>query len=173
MLKNRFAMLSTNNFDMPFIFAAYRNGDLKIIGPQFESSTEYTLIEFTKVFLDHLTKNNLFCTTFFNVRDKVKPVGISLVWKRTRVVQVENLIWFHWASAREILGAAEHFYNTWRTLEYQGTGTFYKVLEFAQKKDEKFFDILVKKGVLEKVGEIDGIYINDIPCVFYVTKDVA
>lgn len=172
MAKNEFFFTKTSTHDLPFMWAAYKQGDLRALGGDFDTDTPRDSFEtFTENYLKVLSQNGVASFTLFldKGENKITPVGLVIVWIRGRILEVCDLIWFHWSSPRNIFEAAAHFYNVWRSSVHEETGKPYKVLEFAQKRDEKFFDALVRKGILDRVGTLDGIFDSDDQCVLYTT----
>jgi hypothetical protein len=172
MAKNEFFFTTTTTHDLPFMWAAYKNGDLLKTSPHFDPALKLNFEDFTTVFLDYLNTFGLICFTMFHDKGEntITPIGFAATWIRGRIVEIGDLVWFHWSSPRNILEAAINFYGTFRTTLHEPSGKTYKVLEFAQKKDEKFFDILVRKGILSRVGEFSDLYEKEDCVLFTTTK---
>lgn len=173
MAKNEFFFTATSTHDLPFMWVAYKQGDLLVASKTFDPADKLSFEEFTTAFLEYMNTYGLVCYTMFLDRggDTITPVGIAAVWVRGRILEIGDLIWFKWSSSRNVLESAVHFYDTWRNTFHEDSGKNYKILEFAQKKDEKFFEILVRKGILERVGTFNDLYEKE-DCVLYTTTPV-
>lgn len=91
-------------------------------------------------------------------------VGIGLFWLRDRCWQTENLIWFPWASTKNILASYVNFVNVMRNAEAD-SGKYF-ILEFAQEKDQKFFDTVCSYGVMRRAGTMYEFYKGGKACVY-------
>jgi hypothetical protein len=88
----------------------------------------------------------------------MKVIGFGTFWVRGRVIQTENFVWFDYASQRNILAATVNFLNEMRRSVHPDTGRKYVVLEFAEQKDEEFFNTICKYGVMRRTGTYMEIY---------------
>lgn len=159
----------TSDADMDAYYKAYTLGSFKEAGFVDSMTSEY----FPFYFAEHLKTLGCISVTFYTKIDGAElPVGVGIFWLRERIVQNENLIWFPWATPRNIIESSINYFDSFRKCSYRDTKEKYKILEFAQEKDVKFFDKLVSLGILDKVGEIPGIYANTLKCFLYVTKEV-
>jgi hypothetical protein len=162
----------TDKQDMTAYYKAYQLGALKLIHSDFDATTLMEKDEFETVFSLFVKQNNLLSVTFFGEKDEVEiPVGLALFWPRGRILEMTNMIWFPWASTRHVFLNSFNFFDGIRKTTHEASGKKYKILEFAESKDEKFFDKLVDMGVLEKVGKIDDLY-PDGKAILYITKGV-
>lgn len=162
--------LGTQEKDMVAYYKAHLLGAFDIIG----IPHGITLDEFRQCFADYLRAVGCTSVTFYTKVDGADlPVGVGIMWIRGRIIQNENLIWFPWASPRNILEGAINYFDTFRLCKESISGAYYKVLEFAQEKDVKFFDRLVQMGILERVGVINDLYLDKQECTLYVTKEVT
>jgi hypothetical protein len=175
MAKNEFFFTKTSTHDLPFMWAAYKNGDLTVASPMFNPKNNLSLEDFTTSYLEYLNTFGLTSFTLFLDKgdDVITPVGLAATWIRGRILEIGDLVWFHWSSPRNILEAAVHFYDTWRKSVHPESGKNFKILEFAQKKDEKFFEILVRKGILERVGSFSDLYENNDCILFTTVKEIG
>ncbi len=129
----------------------------------------YSFDEFAISFSSYLQKNNFISVTFF-ANNKI--IGTGQFWPRERILQIGDLTWFSNATSRQIFESCINFYDSIRKTIHIPSGKNYKILEFAHERDEKFFDRLAAASILERVGEIDGIY-PDSKSIFYVSKEVS
>ncbi len=162
----------TDKQDILAYYKAYQLGALKKIHDDFDPETLLSKEDFEILFSEFLRVNNLLSVTFFGFRDDIEvPIGVGLFWQRGRVLQLTNLIWFPWITSRQIFLSVYSFLDGVRKTVHSESKRFYKILEFAEKRDEKFFDRFVSMGVLEKIGQIEDLY-PDNRAVLYVTKKV-
>lgn len=91
------------------------------------------------------------------------PVGAVFAWVRGKVVQMGDMLWFPWASKRNILEASIIFFHEMRKQAV--------VLEFAQKKDEAFFSHIASYGIMRRVGHVHDIY-QDQPAILFQTRGI-
>jgi hypothetical protein len=162
MAKNEFFFTTTTTHDLPFMWVAYKNGDFKSANPDiFDPSKKLNLEDFTTAYLEYLSSHNLLSFTLFLDKGdkKITPIGNVIMWAVCgRMMILGDMVWFHWSNPRNILEASINFFDTWRKTQFEGTDQYYKIIEFARESDSKFFDILVRKGILEKGSNMLGIY---------------
>lgn len=99
-----------------------------------------------------------------STRGQREPVGMIFGWVRGRVIQVGGMVWFPWASKRNIFECAVKFFVE--------LGREFHVLDFAEMKDKVFFENIARHGILRKVGHMHGLY-PDGPAVLFETKDLG
>jgi hypothetical protein len=167
----------TQTKDIGAYYKAFKEGSFDILDlavAELRDNPKVGVQEFEILYSNYVNKNNLLSVSFF-VYDKEKNeerlVGCCLFWPRGRVLQVSNMIWFPWASKREVYESSMNFFETFRKTIETVSGRYYKILEFAEEKDSKFFDRLVSIGILERKCEIDGLY-PDGNAILYVTKEI-
>lgn len=141
---------------MPYLWAAYRKKALTM-HPIFEEDMDKD--EFLQAIASYLDANNLEAISFFAGED-LKAVGLGLLWVRGRVIQISDLIWYPWASKRQVIETFLNFINEIRSTTHPETGRKYMVLEFAREEDQAFFDYICKYGVMRRVGTSYEIYEN-------------
>lgn len=162
----------TSKDDIRAYYKAYQMGALKDFNPAFSPDESFSQKDFEILFSDYVNSNHLLTVTFFGFKDDVEiPVGFGAFRMRGRIVEVDGLLWFPWATQKQILLSAVNFYDTFRKVTHEASSRNFKVLEFARKRDEKFFEKMVTMGILQKVGTFDGFYHNE-DCVMYVTKEI-
>ena len=91
-----------------------------------------------------------------------RPIGIALANvppHSRRVVLLQEVYWYPWASTRAIRAAFAQF-----MLGLHRSGLV--VLEFSREKDEHFFDALQRDGVARKVGQVREMY-DEAQAVLY------
>lgn len=159
--------------DMTAYHKAYQLGAFEIVHQEdFSKENLYSKEQFEKVFAAFVANHGVLSVTFFGFKDDLElPIGVGIFWQRGRVLQLTNLVWFPWANTRQVFLSTFNFFDSFRQTIHSNTGRPYKILEFAEEKDERFFDRLADMGVLEKVGKLDGIY-PDGKAVLYATKEV-
>lgn len=160
--------------DLTAYYKAYQMGCFEKMHPCFSKKSLLEKEDFKNIFVDFALKNNLASVTFFSKtkeEDYHTPVGMGTFWPRGRVIQIENLIWFPWATTRQIFENTFNFYDGVRNTLHPETKMYMSLLEFAEEKDEHFFDKLVNLNVLQKVGKIDGLY-PDGKAVMYASKPI-
>jgi hypothetical protein len=168
MKKVRFS--GTKHEDLHAYYKAYLMGAFERM-PEINDNEGLSRDEFEFIFSTYVNINGLLTVTFFGFHDGVElPVGVGFFWPRGRILQISDLTWFPWATPRQIFENCMNYYDGVRKTTHTGTGKKYKILEFAHKRDEKFFDRLEKASILEKIGNIDGLY-PDGPAILYVTKE--
>ena len=157
--------------DMDAFYRAYRLGAFKAHYPNLPKGL--TFEEFSKGFEILCVTGNLTPVTFLAFEENAFiPVGAGFLWVRGRAIQNENLIWFPWATPRNVYESVLNYFDLFRRLIDPVTKRNLFILEFANEKDEKFFDRMVALGVLQKVGKIPDVYENGENCILYVTKEV-
>lgn len=85
-----------------------------------------------------------------STRDREEPVGFILGWVRGRVIEIGGMVWFPWASRRNIIEGAVNFFAKMR---HEAC-----VLEHAEEKDRDFFNMICRHGVMRRVGTSHEIY---------------
>ena len=91
------------------------------------------------------------------------PVGAIFAWVRGGVIEMGDMLWFPWASKRNILEASIIFFHEIRKQAV--------VLEFARKKDEAFFAHIASYGLMRRVGHVHDIY-PDQPAILFQTRSI-
>lgn len=142
---------------MRYLWAAYKKGALAVMGEPFDGD-ELRPADFEEAFLEHVGAN--FNGGWVAEKDGT-PLGLILGWVRGRVIEVGDMIWFPWASARNVYEAVVRYMDDMRG--------DYVVLEFARLKDKKFFERVASHGIMRKVGHAHSIY-PDGPAVIFETK---
>ena len=157
--------------DYRHFWAAYRKGALKDIeelpddlGPQ----------EFIDAFLDQIERLGLSHGWTFLAPSKsgYMPVGFAWAWSRGRVIEIADIIWFPWASSRNILESTANFMNSMRKMAPNPMKPEQKFLiwEQARMKDKKFFETMCRLGIMRRVGHVHGLY-SEGPAVMFETRE--
>lgn len=166
--KTSFAPMSEEH--LPYMWAAYKTGALNKLHPTFE--LELTKEELPEALNAYMVANDLVGMTYFaEHKGKMAAIGIGLFWQRGRVLQTENLIWFPWSSSRNVLETYINFLNQIRRMDHPETGMKYMVLEFAEEKDQKFFDHVSSYGVMRRVGTSHEVYPGAKSCIYETRSD--
>jgi hypothetical protein len=83
-------------------------------------------------------------------RGETEPIGFILGWVRGRVIEIGGMVWFPWASQRNIVEGTVNFFDKMR---HEAC-----LLEFAEEKDRDFFNMIARHGVIRRVGTSHEIY---------------
>lgn len=103
------------------------------------------------------------------------PVGVVFSWVRGRVIETAHIEWFPWASPRNIWEASLNFYDSVRKTvadmarDISDPLRYFIVLEFARFDDRAFFERLVDKKIMRKIGHVKGLY-DGQTCVMFQTN---
>lgn len=155
--------------DYRYFWAAYKKGAFREIeeipddlGPQ----------EFVDAFLDQIEARGLaHGWTFLAPSTRgYEPVGFAWAWGRGRVIEIADMIWFPWASSRNIVESTANFMNSMRKIAPDPTrpDDRFLVWEYARMKDKRFFEIMCRLGIMRRVGHIHGLYKE--PAVMFETR---
>ena len=137
---------------MPWLWAGYKMGTFSEIDLFPEGLTQK---EFSNAIEKFIATGHLTPITYYD--DRRKPVGIGFFWVRGRVWQTCDLLWFPWASSRNVLESYVNFVNIVKETKHTD-GKKLIILEFAREKDRDFFEHVCKYGVMSRVGSLVGIY---------------
>ena len=132
--------------DLRFVYAAYKKGALAELGETF-SDTSMTPPEFMSAFKEYGEKYFDEAVVFLApYAGTYGPVGyIALTSSKiVRPIFIEEMVWFPWASPRNILESAVNFFN-----EARKSTTIH---EYARMKDKKFFERICKHGIMRRIG---------------------
>ena len=126
--------------DIKWLFAAYRKGSFDL--PKGLDAKQFS-VEAAKI-LSEMDEAYLLMSD--------KPVGIVLSDVRNHLME-PHVIWFKWATPRNIYESSIHFINEIRKS--------YVMLFFTRKDaDRSFWEATLKHGILKRVGKIEGYYEN-------------
>lgn len=146
--------------DLKFLWAAYRQGAMKELSPALQKEGLKPQ-EFSETLLEYLAAN--FTDAWIAEAETLegfKPAGLVVAWTRGRVIEIGDMIWFPWTTARNTLEAVVKFMDQLRR--------DFVVLEFARIEDKKFFERVAAHGVMRKIGHAHSIYPNG-PAVLFET----
>lgn len=101
-----------------------------------------------------------------------KPIGLIITWVRGPILQLSDMVWFPWATQRNIFEGALKFFDQIRRMEDAESGQKYKVLEFSREQDKKYFERMMNLGVLKRCGKIEKLY-PDQNSILYYTNEVT
>lgn len=150
--------------DIKFVWAAYKSGRLASMGKDFEDG-KMAPAQFRERFQAEILANYAGAWTMFSITPKGKmPVGLILgFWSHPEprlspFMIVGDIIWFSWATARIKIESAVNFFDRVRkTIAF---------MEYAQSKDQKFFDVLCQHGIMRRVGTSYNVYPGESVAVY-------
>lgn len=151
--------------DMRYLWAAYKKGSLSRMGPPFNDET-MTADAFREAFETNLIgKFHGAWTLFAEVPNRGEmPVGAVLgFWphpdaERMPFMIVGEMVWFPWATPRNCVETAVHFFNVIRR--------DIPMVEYAASEDKRFFEMIAKHGVMRRVGTSYNVYAGEPAAVF-------
>lgn len=157
----------TERDDVRYAWVAYKKGLLADMGGKFVE-TNMTADEFKTEFEVVITTIYHGVWTMMAQNSKgYLPVGIVLgFWSHPDpqyavFMNVGGMIWFPWATARNRVEAAIHFFNSIRSEV--------PMVEYAREKDKRFFEIIARHGVMRRVGTSHNVYSGE-PAAVYETR---
>lgn len=154
-LKRRPRFHQTNDDDLRWLYAAYRKGS-------FDWQENLTAAEFNDKAIQFLLGfDQTYTLTAATGRGDI-PVGLVVAAVEDHRMQ-PHVLWFAWASARNKIESAVNFINQMRPI--------WKVIITVEEKNWGFFTHVMKHGVLDRCGKINGYYGNGNAMIFY-SKDV-
>lgn len=74
---------------------------------------------------------------------------------------VGDILWMPWASARNKIEAAVHFFNSMRNE--------IPFVDYAQETSKPFFEVLMRHGIMRRIGTSYNVY-SDGPAAVYETR---
>ena len=133
-LSRNIALQDADQEHLKYIWASYKKGDFEKQGLYIEQDLEPN--DFKEMFIEYLQALTL---DIHIILFDEKPIGMVLYLSRGRVLQIENLIWFSWASKRNALEGIVLFLDTARRTQDISTAQPYKVLIYSREKDKRNF----------------------------------
>ena len=151
--------------DVRYLWVAYKKGLLADLGGPFSDPPNMTPDEFKVEF-------EVLITTMYHgawamlakTGNEYKPVGAVFgFWshpepKYATFMNVANMVWFPWATARNRIESALNFFNTIRMQ--------FPMVEYAREKDKRFFEVLARHGVMRRIGTSYNVYCGAPAAVF-------
>ena len=134
--------------------------------------------EFKAVFLEWLNNFNAGWTFFAETDKGIIPIGFCMAWTRGRIVEIADIVWFPWASKRNVWESALNFYDSLRKKEADtereptDPARYFVVLEYARFRDKRFFERMVDKKILRKVGHVNDLYPDEVSVLFQTRSPV-
>lgn len=137
------------------------------------AKTDMSATEFHEEFHEEVFENYHAAWTLFAKSAKNKeigdviPIGSVLgFWshpnpEKAPFMIIGDMLWFPWASPRNRVETAVSFFNE---IRYE-----MPVVEYARQKDKKFFEMLMKHGVMNRVGKTHSVYADE-PAIIYETR---
>ena len=155
-------MRLTDADDVKYIYAAWRLGQdvLKVIEAKDSE-------DFTERFAEHVAaRYQVAYTLVASPPGKdVMPVGVVFGIKPFygfNVLWIGDFIWFPWASSRNKLEAAVHFFNQMRK--------DHTILGFSQPNEIPFFAHICRYGVLRRAGTLFDLFEEGPRAIFQTRK---
>lgn len=107
---------------------------------------------FRDAFAEHLVGTYGQAWTLFSETPEGRHAsGMVFGWPLLgRVLIIGDMVWFPWATKRNVLTAAVNFVNALRD--------DLLILEFARQKDVPFFERLTEYGLMRRVGVVHDLY---------------
>ena len=155
--------------DIKYMWAAYRKGSLdqEVFGDYMPDGLDPQ--SFGSMFELFLLDAGLDCYIMSaHNKDGLKPVGVVLVWKRGRLMEIYRFIWFEWATKRNILETSLNFVNQFRSTVHEPTGKKHKLIGFVEQDNISLYEHLIKYKVLRRIGKSYDFF-NDSPAMVYET----
>ena len=150
--------------DLKFIWAAYAKTGFPSMGEQF-AGTEMGPDEFEAAFGKEVLAN--YTGVWSLHAETVKgfiPVGVVLAFwshpdpRLAPFMIIGDMLWFPWSSPRNRIEAAVRFAVTVRDE--------FPMVEFARDEHVPFFEVLMKHGVVRRIGKSWNIYPGEQTTVF-------
>ena len=133
--------------DFKYLWAAYKKGafgEIKEITPKEFESNIYTM-----KYADIWVVGN-------------KPIGIIFGNFIGPIEWLDEIIWFPWATKRQILEHSVNFFNKMRKNRL--------LLWYVVMKEKKFYEHIQKYGIIRKIGHFEGLIENE-PVVMFQTRN--
>lgn len=154
--------------DLAHVWAAYKKGALASMGDDFADGA-LSALDFKAAFEAEIIRRYdaawiLFAETTLGFRQIGMVLGF---WpqpdtEKAPFMLVGDIVWFPWASPRNRLAGAVHFFNAMRdTIPMMDMGVL--------PKDRHFFDVLCQHGVMARIGTSQIVY-RDQPAAIYETR---
>ena len=152
--------------DMRYIWAAYKGGSLASMGGAF-SESEMNAEEFKTAFEAEITtRYHAAWTMFAETKRGFVPVGFVLGFYAHPEPQfapymiVGGIVWFGWASKRNIIECTVKFFNEIRnTLPMIG---------YANEEHKRLYEIVAMHGIMRRVGTSHNVF--DGPAAVFETR---
>lgn len=146
-----------------YIWAAYRRGALNEFAPVFETEGLKPQ-EFSEAFMAHVAANFQEAWVIeTETTEGFKPAGFIVAWTRGRVVEIAEMIWFSWATGRNVFEAVVHFME-------QARRDGLVVFEYARFEDKRFFERVCSLGVMRKIGHSHSLYPETRAVIFETVR---
>jgi hypothetical protein len=150
--------------DVRYAFLAYKKGLLVDLGAHF-ADLSMDAKAFKEAFeVDVTSRYHGAWTLIGSTKKGFRPVGFVLgFWSHpdpslAPFMNVGSLLWLPWASSRNKIESAVHFFNSIRRE--------IRMMEYARQKDIKFFEMIARHGVMRRVGTSHNVYANEPASVF-------
>jgi hypothetical protein len=151
--------------DVKYAWVAYKKGLLAAIGPKFADPSQMNADQFKVEFEAEVVTNFHGAWTLFAESKKgYMPVGFVFGFLShpnpafAPFMIVGAMIWFPWATARNRIEAAVYFFNMIRHET--------PMVEYADEKDKKFFEMIARHGVMRRIGTSHNVYKGRSAAVF-------
>lgn len=157
--------------DVRYAWVAYKKGCLKDMAAPFDN-TDMEPEEFKRAFFEAVTQNYHTVWTLFGESAKgYGPVGFVFAFhahpnaSRSPFMVVGDIVWCPWASARNKVESAVHFFGKIRN--------DVPLMDYAYgEKNKKFMEMIAKHGVLRRIGTTFNV-VKGEPCAIFETRKAA
>lgn len=153
--------------DLPYCYAAYRKGLMSTLGHEFIDG-DMDSDEFDEAFQQLVAvEMGMGWTLLANTRRGFLPAGVVIAFPAhfneavAPFAIIYDMIWFPWATPRNVLESAVKFFHEVRTEV--------PLMDYARPQDEKFMDALCQHGVMRRVGTSYNVYRGGQPAAVYET----
>lgn len=151
--------------DLRYLWAAYNKGALKSLGGIFAEGTIETAADFIAAFERELSENyqGAWCL-LADTKRGFMPVGAVLGFyshpnpRLAPFMIVGDMLWFPWASARNRIESAVHFFHRIRHE--------IPMVEYANEEAKRFFEMIAAHGVVRRIGTSFNVYPGTATAVF-------
>ena len=151
---------------LKFLWAAYQKGGLEVFGEGFEKpdGASWNVEEFHDVFVSLLLNTFHFAWIIKapTVNHGHIPIGMTTAfWShhdevRAPFVIIGEIVWFPWASPRNVIEGAVKFFD-WLRRDF-------RAMMYTQ--DKRFFEIIARHGIMRRVGTSFNVYADGATAVF-------
>lgn len=162
-LRRRTSFHPIEDADIKYAWAAHKKGALRSLGSHFEQ--EFTPESFKAAFVDEVLKNySAGWTLSAETAQGFMPVGIVLGFYShpnpalSPFMNIGDMLWFPWASARNRIEAAVGFFNAIRKE--------IPMMEYANEEAKPFFEMIAQHGIMRRVGTSFNVYPGQSTALF-------
>lgn len=157
--------------DIRYAWAAYKKGCMTSMGAKWAGG-EMDAADFATAFeVEVSTIYHGAWTLMAQSRKGFLPVGFVLAFyshpdpRLSPFMILGDIIWFPWATARNKIEAAVHFFNCIRSS--------IPMVEYASEKNTRFFEMICQHGLMRRVGTMHIVYPGEKTAVFETRNERA